>query len=124
MNTTVKQLFMVMLVFLATTIKTSGIPAGVIQWEILGITTFGTMFGYALQSMWLPSTSAAGSFDWRDAIKGGLVAVANMLSSIGASAVTGTLLDIKTLFLSLGSILLGYAIKQFSTIPTGIPPIK
>ncbi len=124
MNKTVKGLFMVMLVFLATTIKTSGIPIDAIHWEILGITAFGTMLGYAAQSFLLPSTSVQDSFDWRDALKGGLVAVANMLSSIGASAVTGTLLDVKTLLLSVGSILLGYGIKQFSSNPTSIPPTK
>ncbi len=115
---------MVMLVFLATTIKTSGIPIDAIHWEVLAITTVGTMLGYALQSIWLPSTSVQGSFDWRDAIKGGLVAVANFLSSIGASAFTGTIVDGKAILLSIGSILLGYAIKQFSSTPIGIPPTK
>ncbi|MBE3087290.1 MAG: hypothetical protein IMZ64_13865, partial [Bacteroidetes bacterium] len=64
------------------------------------------------------------SMNWLDIAKGAIIAVGNMLATFSASAITDTAIDWKALFASVGAILLGYFVKQFVTVPKGIPPTK
>ena len=114
MNKITKGLLMTLIVFLATFFKTSGIPSTVMQWDVLGIITIGTIAGYIAQSYIIPSTSTIGSLNWLDLLKGGLIAISNFLSTWGATAYSGTSIDVKALISSIVAILVGYAIKQIS----------
>ena len=79
MNPTfIKSLFMTIVVFIATTIFTTGMPASALAWEILGITTGGTVLGYIAQSLALPTTSIVNNINLKDLVKGAILAVANM----------------------------------------------
>jgi len=119
-----KGLLMTIVTFVATSITTSGMPETALAWQILGITTVGTVIGYIAQSVALPSTSILGMMNLRDLLKGGLLAISNMLSGFAASAITSTAIDWKALLTSMGMVLVAYFIKQFATPPTGIPPTK
>ena len=100
-----KGLLMTIVTFVATSITTSGIPSSSLAWEILGITTVGTVIGYIAQSVALPSTSILGGVNLRDLLKGGLLAISNMLSGFAASAITSTVIDWKALLTSMGMVL-------------------
>jgi len=124
MKTILKGLLMTVIVFLATTIQTNGIPVDPLSWQILGITTIGTVLGYLAQSFAFPSTSILGTINVRDFIKGLLIAVANMLSTFGAADITGTSINWQSLFTGMGAIVLAYFVKQLSTKAPVIMPIK
>lgn len=120
MNKIIKGLLMTILVFVATFFQTNGIPATIIQWDVLGIITLGTVIGYIAQSYIIPSTSTAGSLNWLDLLKGGLVALSNFLATWGATAYAGISIDLKSLFSSIVAILVGYTIKQVTQQGTNI----
>ena len=113
MNKVTKGLFMTIVVFIATTISTTGIPASTLTWEVLGITCTGTVLGYIAQSAIFPTTSFQGTIDFTDILKGMLVAVANVLSTIGAVIITHGSLDWKALGGSVLTVLVAYFTKQF-----------
>lgn len=117
MNNLVKGLFMTIVVFIATTITTTGIPASTLSWEILGITSLGTVMGYIAQSTLFPTSSVVGTIDFKDILKGMLVAVANVLSSIGAVIILHGSLDWKAIGGSVLTVLVAYFAKQFVTKP-------
>jgi len=119
-----KGLFMTAVVFLATTISTTGLPKNALEWQILAITLVGTVIGYIAQSVTFPSTSILGDINLRDLLKGGLLALSNMLSGVAASGITDTAIDWKQLLTGVGMVLVAYFAKQFTTKPTGIPPAK
>jgi len=125
MNKTVlKGLIGTVFIFLLTTITTTGMPANTLAWEILGITTAGTIAGYLAQSVIFPSTSLINNLDSRDFFKGALVTLSNMLSSFGASLLPGAVFSWKALLMSALTVLAAYTLKQLKTTPTGIPPTK
>ena len=117
MNNLTKGLFMTIVVFIATTISTTGIPAGALAWQVLGITSIGTVMGYIAQSTLFPTSSIVGTIDLKDILKGMLVAVANVLSSIGAVIILHGSLDWKAIGGSVLTVLVAYFAKQFITKP-------
>ena len=119
-----KGLFMTVVVFVATSISTTGLPKNALEWQILAITMVGTVIGYIAQSVAFPSTSILGDINLRDLLKGGLLALSNMLSGFAASGITGTAIDWKALLTGAVMVLVAYFAKQFATTPTGIPPSK
>jgi len=90
MNQLTKGLIVTLISLFATTLSTTGWPADLLGWEILGITMIGTVCTYLGQSLLLPGTSNTGALDWRDLLKGALVAVGTALSSLAASGITGS----------------------------------
>ena len=124
MNTLAKGLLMTVITFIATAIATTGIPATSIAWEVMGITVVGTVIGYIGQSLILPSTSPEGVLNYRDALKGALVALGNFLAAIGATELVGTVIDWKGIATGVLALLVGYFAKQFTSTPKGIPPTK
>ncbi|MBC7510883.1 MAG: hypothetical protein H7320_19380 [Ferruginibacter sp.] len=121
MNKLTKGLFMTIVVFIATTISTTGIPVSSLAWEVLGITSVGTVMGYLAQSALFPTTSIAGTIDFTDILKGMLVAVANVLSTVGAVIILHGSLDWKALGGSVITVLVAYFAKQFVTKPADTP---
>ena len=117
MDKLTKGLFMTIVVFIATTISTTGIPASALSWEVLGITTIGTLLGYVAQSALFPTTSITGSINLMDLLKGMLVAVANVLGSIGAVIILHGSIDWKAIGGSVLTVLIAYFAKQFVTKP-------
>ena len=117
MNNLTKGLFMTIVVFIATTISTTGIPANTLAWEVLGITSIGTVMGYIAQSALFPTSSLVGTIDGRDIFKGMLIAVANVLSSIGAVVITQGSISWKSIGGSVLTVLVAYFAKQFITKP-------
>lgn len=120
---TVKSVVMTAIIFLATALA-AGFPSTWLQWEILGITLAGTLAGYVAQSLTLPSTSMIGDFNWRDGLKGILIALGNVLSTVGAAAATGTAINWMDILKSVVVLSIGYIAKQLVTPPSGIPPTK
>ena len=118
MSTLLKGLIMTVIVFLATVIKTSGIPADALAWQILGITTLGTIIVYVVQSLTLPTTSPVGTISILDFIKGAVIALGNMLATFGAASITGTTINWMALLASMGTILVAYFVKQLAGNPT------
>ncbi len=124
MNLTAKSILLTVVTILATALSTTGIPHTVIGWEIIGITTLGTLLGYIAQSLSLPSTSVFGDLNKNDFFKGALVTLSNFLASLAASWATTTTVNWLDTLSGAGMVLLVYAIKQLATKPTGIPPTK
>ena len=124
MKLTLKSLIMALIVVVSTAITTTGIPSTTIAWEIMGITTAGSLLGYIAQAFALPSTSILGDVNGKDFFKGVLIALANFLSGIGASLATSTAIDWKNIIMGAVMVAVLYTAKQFATPPTGIPPTK
>ena len=124
MNTFLKGLIMTLVVFFATTIKTQGFPATNVSWEVLAIITIGTIIGYVLQSLTIKSTSMVGTLNIIDFVKGLIIALVNFVSTWGAAAWTNTAINWGAFAAGAGSIVTSYLVKQFMTVPTGIPPTK
>lgn len=112
-----KGLLVTVITFIAQVISTTGLPADKVQWSVLGITLVGTIIGYVAQSLSIVTSSVAGDINWRDLLKGALVALGNFLSGIGAAYVVGTSIDWKSLLISAGTLLIGYLAKQLATKP-------
>ena len=121
MNKLTKGLFMTIVVFIATTISTTGIPLSSLTWEVLGITCTGTVLGYLAQSALFPTSSVVGTINFTDILKGMLIAVANVLSSIGAVIILHGSLDWKAIGGSVLTVLVAYFSKQFITKPADTP---
>ena len=122
-KTFLKGLFMTAIVFIATSLS-AGFPESLVQWQLLGITTLGTVLAYIGQAAIFPSTSVFGTMNLRDLLKGGILAVASFLSSVGATVITGTKIDWLVIGKSVFAVITAYFIKQFATKPSGIPPTK
>lgn len=110
-----KGLIMVVITFLAQLIATSGLPADSLQWQVAGITLLGTIAGYVGQSLGLISTSASGEINWKDALKGALIALGNFLSGWAATWIVGTPINWKELSISAFAMFVGYLAKQVVT---------
>lgn len=119
-NLAVKGLIVTIITFLAETLSNNGLPGNTVQWYVLGFTLLGTIVTYVAQSLAIKTTSIAGDINWLDLGKGALVALGNFFSGIGAAYVVGTSIDWKALFISAGTLLIGYLAKQL----TAKPPTK
>ena len=116
MNATVlKGLAATIFMFILGVFQASGIPVTNIGWELLGITTVGTVVVYLAQSLIIVTTSPTGQINWRDILKGTIIVLGNALVNWGAASLTGTLVDIKTVLVGLGAIAATYLFKQFKT---------
>lgn len=124
MKLTIKSIIITLITLVATTLSTTGLPATTIAWEILGITTLGTLLGYIGQSLALPSTSVFGDLNLNDLVKGALVTLSNFLASLAASWATSTSINWVETLSGAGLVLVMYFVKQLATKPTGIPPTK
>ena len=111
----IKSLIMTGLSFVAASITASGLPATGLAWQVLGLTTLGTMLGYLAQSKMFPSTSTAGQVDLKDLGKALLVSASGALSGWGASAVSHTAIDWKQLLTGIVVLFMGYISKQYFT---------
>lgn len=120
---TTKGLVMTAIIFISTAVA-GGFPATWLQWEVLGLTLAGTLAGYIAQSVYFPSTSMQGDLNWKDAVKALLINASNVLSTVGAAAITDTSINWMEIFKSILVLTIGYIGKQLVTPPTGIPPTK
>ncbi len=122
-----KQIYKGLMMALFTALASAlaiGLPQDLPHWYILGLTLLGTIIGYFAQSAIFPSTSQIGGINGLDFLKGLLVAISNMLSTIGADVIVGHTLNWIQIVNSMVSVCVLYFIKQFATQPTGIPPTK
>ena len=128
MKQSTKTILMTILIFAASTFaglfETLGAPTKAIDWQVLGLTTLFSVAAYSVQSFWLPSTSVQGSINALDWVKGAIVALCNVGSSIIAANISGTVINWNGVLGASGAVLLGYMIKQFKSLPIGIPPTK
>lgn len=111
---TTKGLVMTAIVFLSTALAT-GFPVTNIQWVILGLVFAGTMIGYISQSTLFPSTSVQGDLNLRDVLKSLFISVSNVLSSLGAAAITQTQIDWGEIAKNIIILTAGYLLKQVTT---------
>jgi hypothetical protein len=114
--TLIKGLFLALIAYVIAFTQTNGLPTDLIHWEVLVLALVGTSIGYFVQSYFLPTTSVLGSINWKDILKGAIILVANFFSTIGADKLTGTIVDFKMIGVGLGSLLLGYFVKQAGSL--------
>lgn len=112
-----KGLLMTFITSLASALA-AGLPQDLPHWYILGLTILGTIIGYFAQSTIFPSTSKAGDINGLDFLKGFLVALSNMLSTIGADVIVGHTLNWSQIAGSVVTVFLAYFVKQFAIPPT------
>jgi hypothetical protein len=107
-----KGIVMTLITVLATTL-TTGIPSTLVAWELLGITTLGTVLTYVAKNAMFPSTSILGTIDLKDLVSGLIMAIGSGLSSLAADKVTGSGADIKTIGSVMLTVAIGYLCKNF-----------
>lgn len=112
-NTVVKGAIMLLLTSILSLV--TAMPADGTAWLVFGLTTAGTMIGYFAQSSLFPATSETGQINVKDLLKGLLISLANGLSTWVSTIVTGTVLNWKTLIITVIGMFAGYILKQFST---------
>lgn len=111
---TPKGLIMTAIVFLSTALA-AGFPANKMQWIVFGLVFIGTMAGYISQSALFPSTSVQGDLNGKDVLKLLFIAVSNVLSSLGAAAITQTEFNWGEIAKSIILLTVGYLAKQVIT---------
>lgn len=119
MKLTAKTLMMFLITSIATAIADTGFPHG-IEWAVLGISLLGTSLVHISQSILLPTNTAPGDLNWRDILKGGIVAVGNFFAQFGASYLPGSDIHVGDMAQSAGIVFIMYMIKQLATKP----PVK
>lgn len=115
MQTLIKGLIMTAIIGVATTFQTVGWPTTATQGYILFLTTFGTLVTYFAQSFVLVTSSTDGTLDWKDFLKGLLVAIGNLLATVGTSFVVNNAINWSELWKSMIAIFLAYIVKQYAT---------
>ncbi len=125
MNLTIKTVIMLMITSAAAIIAETGIPQG-IEWAILGVSVFGTSLVHIGQSLALPTNTAQGDINFRDLLKGGIVALGNFLAQFAASYIPGAIIDWSDMINSAAMVFIMYCIKQLATNKTlpAASPIK
>ncbi len=113
-----KGLLMTAISFIAAIVAQKGLPNSTVEWNIFAITIFGTIIIYFAQSILLPTTSSPGDINWKDALKGGLLAVGNMFVGLGAESVIIDVVDWSSLFKSAATLFVLYMAKQLVTQPS------
>lgn len=94
---------------------TTNYPETGTAWAVFGWTTLGTLILYFGQSIIVPGTSATGEINWRDILKGLLVAGGNAISTWAANAAEGSAINVKSLILTMVGLVAGYILKQWQT---------
>ena len=115
-STIIKGAIMTIVAFLANVIATNGLPNTGIQWEAMGITIVGTIIAYLVQNAAFPSISAFGNVNFQDVLKGAFLALATMLSSLGASGLTGTKADWNAIAKMCITLFVGYIAKNMASL--------
>jgi uncharacterized oligopeptide transporter (OPT) family protein len=102
MNKSAKVLIMAIVGFLGSLIASSGLPATITGWEILGITTVCFTISYIAKNQWLPSNKI---FDIVSAL---LLALSVGVSDWLATLATSTPFDWTALWKLCVSVVVGY----------------
>ena len=113
MNTLTKGLIMTVVALVATTISNSGLPTTTIGWELLGITSVGTILTYLGKNAIFPSTSVFGNINLKDLLSGAIIAVGAVLSNWVATIATNTSINWNQLLTFTITVLAGYLAKNF-----------
>ena len=121
-NTLLKGLIMTFVSIIASMVA-SGFPTTNIGWEVSGLTILGSLLGYLAQNAVLPpSVSLFGTLNLgADIIKGLLVGLGGLLSSLTANGLTGTKNDWGVIGKLVLTLVVGYLAKQLSTNSLGQP---
>jgi hypothetical protein len=112
-----KGIVMTLITVLATAL-TTGIPSTLVAWELLGITTLGTVLTYVAKNAVFPSTSVLGTIDLKDLLSGVILSIGSGLSSLAADKITGSSADIKTIGSVMLTVAIGYLCKNFLSQPS------
>ncbi len=116
MKTTLKSLIMLIITMIATTISETGFPQGA-EWYILGISVVGTALIHIAQSFAIPTNSVPGDLNWRDMLKGAIVALGNFLAQYGASQIPDVVINWQQMVQSAAMVFVMYILKQIATNP-------
>lgn len=101
----------------AAIIAETGFPTG-IEWAILGVSVFGTSLVHIGQSLALPTNTEQGDINFRDLLKGSIVAIGNFLAQFAASYIPGAVIDWSDMLSSAAMVFIMYVIKQLATNPS------
>lgn len=112
--TWLKSLIMVLVTILASTLYANGIPSNKTGWEIIGITTLGTLLVYLGHNAKFPSKSEFLSVNGVDILNGILLSIGSFLSSWVANLVVNQAIDWHNMWKLMGTVALGYLIKTFA----------
>jgi hypothetical protein len=118
-NKFINGLLMAVVAITATAITTTGLPNTVPGWEILGITTVGTVLTYTAKNFIFPDVSLFGTINLADMGSGLFMAIGTGLSSWAASAVADTAIHWPELFSLVGTIFLTYIAKKILSAQQG-----
>lgn len=94
---------------------TTNYPETSLSWKVLGFTTLGTLAVYFAQSIIVPGTSATGQLNALDLLKGLLVAIGNGLSTWAANAAESSVINVKSLVITMIGLFAAYILKQWQT---------
>ena len=124
MSTFSKGLIMTIVALLASVISQNGLPHDATGWEILGITSVGTILLYIGKNAVFPSTTVAGSLSWADILSGLFMALSSGVSGWVATLVTGTAINWHSLITVMITTVVGYLAKTFmqTPAPKGLNP--
>lgn len=114
-NNFVKGLIMTLVAFIASVISASGIPDTPIEWQILLISSIGTVLVYLAKNFVFPSISVFGKVDLRDALSGIILALGTGISNWVATILTDTPIDWSSLWTMVVSVVIGYFTKNLFT---------
>lgn len=118
MQTFIKGLIMAILSFVALSIQQNGFPTLAVQWELMGITILGISFVYVAQNYVIKSTSAVGTVDLINVIKGLILALGTGLSDFAAHWAANQPIHVSDLLKAAGAVLIAYFVKSFATKPS------
>lgn len=112
-----KGLLLAVITLVLTSVTTTGWPSAAPGWEILGITTLGTVLTYVAKNAIFPAVSVLGTINLADLASGAIMAIGTGLSNWAATAITSTPVHFKDLLELVGGILIAYLAKKFASHP-------
>jgi hypothetical protein len=119
-----KGLILAIVTLVLTSVTTTGWPAAVQGWEILGITVLGTSLTYIAKNAIFPSISILGTINLSDVASGAILAVGAGISNWAATAITSVPVHWNELLELVGSILVAYLAKKFASHPDDTAALK
>ena len=113
-----KALIMTVVTLVASALSTNGFPSDSSGWIVLGVTVVGTVLVYLAKNATFPSISLFGTVDLRDVLSGLILAIGTGLSNWVGTLVAGTAISWHSLWILMGSVIVGYFAKSFASPQT------
>jgi hypothetical protein len=106
----------IMLLLTSILSLTTNFPETSTAWYVFGFSVAGTLAIYFAQSQFFPASSMQGQVNGLDLLKGVLISAGSALSTWVSTAVEGTVINWKSLIITMIGLFCGYLIKQWQTV--------